>query len=88
MSSRVGITLTDKTFEELEALSKRYEISLSSLGAMCLRAGLDVINLALSEEYKPMMELLSGEYDVIEEMKREKKTPGVAPDREISGENT
>lgn len=81
MSKRVQVILSDQTAVELAELAGKLGTNSSQLGAMCLRAGMDVVKLATSQDYDKLMQLMGKEYDLIEVMKVEKKSRGGSPYR-------
>jgi hypothetical protein len=52
---------------ELNKKAEELGISVSAITTMCLRAGLDVLKVALSTDYIKVMELLSREYEIKKE---------------------
>jgi len=48
---------------DLDKKAKELGVSGSAITTMCLRAGLDVLNVALSTDYVKVMQLLSKEYE-------------------------
>jgi hypothetical protein len=60
---RLQAHIPKKLKVELNEKAEELGISISSLTTMCLRAGLDVMKVALSADYVNVMELLAKEYE-------------------------
>lgn len=60
---RLQAYIPRKLKAEINSKAKELGISVSAMTTICLRAGLDVMKVALSADYVKVMQLLSKEYE-------------------------